>query len=1061
MVSQERKSSKHSTSVEDQNTKNKHKTKLSQPSTKSSTLKQLQSKRKISSTTVITDAYKKDVVFRKKVNQVGIDAFNEKRKSCPSKSQRASLTSLKTAVSDDSLYSSSNKSKNPVFTFNKIQSIDKHNDVMEGNLIDLSPPSKALPPVPSVENSYSYADLEFRPMNVRESGAFSTPINDRTKIVGKPPQGAYSYTRVSLRPMAVGITGAITTPIQDGKPAEGLTCNTSTQHIETGGDLYAVLDKDTQKKDYQSMGYDSVVITKPATNTNVQDLYAAIDYSNKRRPSAEDVLTQSNGFDPDIRIRNGSRRVSDGLINTPYFNHGRKPPPIPRPYDSDRKPSLPPHPEEPSAISAGMRQRLDSFNRNSVSTEDMLGSCAAKNSGMTDSSMYETTDFYQRTLLPEPERLSKSHNAENLNEIRKFKKQHRRMKSHETVGSKFFQELNESRTSNMSPSNSSSSLSTSKESEDDLLSDGAHSIDMNEVIRKANALGTDELPEGWQEVSDGPETYYWHIWTGTIQYERPVVSTTPSSLSRSDSPFSGHGSRSSSVSDVIDDKNLKNPSPRPDTPDKAKQIISFPVHSMGWMDVDEEYMGPKIIGDTVNNCIITLAEKRHDLWNTAETWAEGADIKLILEGQTLKLVEPTSQSVLHVQPIAKMRVWGVGRVESRDFAYIARDQSTGKHRCHMFRCHGNVSGRSITNALQAICNRVLDEKRRAKSRSESPSVRVSDLLKPPPKTTTNFNEKPYMEQKKCFTAKYVGSTEVSKSSGIDVINKVVERFSEKETSADWSSVLVEVTTSEIKTIDCVKQQTSMEHRVRFISFLGVAHDERFGAYIVAVSKESFVCHVFFCAPHAGTLTKAIEEACKLRFEKMLDGKLHRGSQQAETPIQKPVAPSIQQPSNISSSPRGSVKEKTKFLTSSIAGVFNKLNKKDNKKKDDESLQGSGPVSLIPGPNEHLVKYFGSVAVDIGTGVETVQNAVKELAGGDMMIGYLEIQSDCITLSDSQRTALSKRIFDLNTISYCGMTSDRKHFGMIVSRGKGKYTCHVFQEYKPNLGNIVNAIHEVL
>lgn len=40
------------------------------------------------------------------------------------------------------------------------------------------------------------------------------------------------------------------------------------------------------------------------------------------------------------------------------------------------------------------------------------------------------------------------------------------------------------------------------------------------------------------------------------------------------------------------------------------------------------------------------------------------------------------------------------------------------------------------------------------------------------------------------------------------------------------------------------------------------------------------------------------------------------------------------------------------------------------------MQSSGPVSLIPGPNEHLVKYFGSVAVDIGTGVETVQNAVK-------------------------------------------------------------------------------------
>ena len=33
-------------------------------------------------------------------------------------------------------------------------------------------------------------------------------------------------------------------------------------------------------------------------------------------------------------------------------------------------------------------------------------------------------------------------------------------------------------------------------------------------------------------------------------------------------------------------------------------------------------------------------------------------------------------------------------------------------------------------------------------------------------------------------------------------------------------------------------------------------------------------------------------------------------------------------------------------------------------------------ACIPGPNEHLVKYFGSVAVDIGTGVDTVQKAVS-------------------------------------------------------------------------------------
>lgn len=49
-------------------------------------------------------------------------------------------------------------------------------------------------------------------------------------------------------------------------------------------------------------------------------------------------------------------------------------------------------------------------------------------------------------------------------------------------------------------------------------------VDMKDLLQKAEALVTDELPEGWQEVRDGSELYYWHIWTGTIQYERPVLS---------------------------------------------------------------------------------------------------------------------------------------------------------------------------------------------------------------------------------------------------------------------------------------------------------------------------------------------------------------------------------------------------------------------------------------------------------------------------------------------------------------------------------------------------------
>ena len=35
------------------------------------------------------------------------------------------------------------------------------------------------------------------------------------------------------------------------------------------------------------------------------------------------------------------------------------------------------------------------------------------------------------------------------------------------------------------------------------------------------------------------------------------------------------------------------------------------------------------------------------------------------------------------------------------------------------------------------------------------------------------------------------------------------------------------------------------------------------------AKDSFICHVFFCAPDAGCLTKAIEEACRVSFYEVL------------------------------------------------------------------------------------------------------------------------------------------------------------------------------------------------
>ena len=50
--------------------------------------------------------------------------------------------------------------------------------------------------------------------------------------------------------------------------------------------------------------------------------------------------------------------------------------------------------------------------------------------------------------------------------------------------------------------------------------------------------------------------------------------------------------------------------------------MSFPVHSMGWIELEESQVAPHNMSDTISDCISTLAQKRKDLWQTGETWGE-------------------------------------------------------------------------------------------------------------------------------------------------------------------------------------------------------------------------------------------------------------------------------------------------------------------------------------------------------------------------------------------------------------------------------------------------------
>ena len=52
------------------------------------------------------------------------------------------------------------------------------------------------------------------------------------------------------------------------------------------------------------------------------------------------------------------------------------------------------------------------------------------------------------------------------------------------------------------------------------------------------------------------------------------------------------------------------------------QVLSFPVHSMGWIELEENKVAPHNMSETISECISILATKRNDLWNTSLTWGE-------------------------------------------------------------------------------------------------------------------------------------------------------------------------------------------------------------------------------------------------------------------------------------------------------------------------------------------------------------------------------------------------------------------------------------------------------
>lgn len=283
----------------------------------------------------------------------------------------------------------------------------------------------------------------------------------------------------------------------------------------------------------------------------------------------------------------------------------------------------------------------------------------------------------------------------------------------------------------------------------------------------------------------------------------------------------------------------------------------FAVCYLGWLEVRDADVRSVRSGAVLSDCIQQLQQRRET--QRPRTQA----MLLVLQDITLTLIDPADHTLLHSQPISCIRVWGVGRGFSRDFAYVARDENTCVLKCHVFQCDSPAE--SIASSLKQICSKIMADRRSVGSVAGSSSQISSDVpLRvefPTPKTDLQHS----------FHVLYLGTTTVVRPIGMDMINGAIDSLMSSAGKEDWTPVLLNVADATISVIKEKEEEEEVivECRVRFLSFMGVGRDVHTFAFIMDTGNQHFQCHVFWCEPNAGSVSEAVQSACVLRYQKCL------------------------------------------------------------------------------------------------------------------------------------------------------------------------------------------------
>ncbi|MGH0117148.1 UNVERIFIED_CONTAM: hypothetical protein FKN15_029561 [Acipenser sinensis] len=418
-----------------------------------------------------------------------------------------------------------------------------------------------------------------------------------------------------------------------------------------------------------------------------------------------------------------------------------------------------------------------------------------------------------------------------------------------------------------------------------------------------------DLPPGWRTIRDSTGTYYWHIPTGTTQWQHPAYSSDGDQAAVSGITITNQKSWSSggrqiespltSISDSLmmalatqlytaaygrclpahasaDSKDQQSSLPWQEEEyfgtNSDPDSKCFAVRSLGWVELPEEDLTPGKSSLAINNCIQQLSHSKCEDRDAMGAWGEGQDMVMILKKDTLSLVDPVDHSLIHCQPIIHIRVWGVGcnngrrvstaeeesRIKRQDFAFVASDKDTCMLKCHVFHC--DVPAKAIATELHEMCSKIMAEQ--ATMHSSMPRSLTMESISPEdlPLQVTFLDVVRQSVQK--FQVLYIGQLPVPRAMGMEVLNRAIENVMNSGDRDDWEPMALNVSDTILALCKGEDRDDPFwECQVRYLTFLGVGQDTHTFAVIVDMGRQRFECRVFWCEPDAGHVSEAVQAAC--------------------------------------------------------------------------------------------------------------------------------------------------------------------------------------------------------